>query len=220
MIEGVDVYERNGDIDWHKVKHAGKQFAVIKVNQGDRIDARATAGRVDALRAEGIIVGGYAFVHPRPGRTGAEEWSIHFDHAKAIGLYKKGDMRPVIDLEPPSGFNVSTADGQHATLVYVSSWIHACFDATGHHPILYTGFFWRDHLGDPNTTMGCQLWYPSYPTLKLVPRAWGPSNVAIHQYSEHGAVDGVHGDVDLNRYIQGDGSLASFSKHMCLQFEH
>jgi hypothetical protein len=48
-------------------------------------------------------------------------------------------MRPATDVEA-SGFDVSTANGRHATLVYVSSWSHACFEDTGHHPILYTGF--------------------------------------------------------------------------------
>lgn len=218
MIEGIDVYEDNGDVDWRKVKRAGKKFAVIKVNEGDRIDTRATKGRVQAVRAEGMIVGGYNYVRPKPGRTGAQEWNIHFKHAKAIGLYKTGDIRPAIDVEA-SGFDVSTPDGRHATLVYVSSWVHACFEATGHHPLMYTGFFWRDHLADPESTMGCQLWYPSYPKIKLVPRAWGPERVAIHQYSEHGAVDGIHHDVDLCRYSLGSGTLASFRKNMCLQFE-
>jgi GH25 family lysozyme M1 (1,4-beta-N-acetylmuramidase) len=67
--------------------------------------------------------------------------------------------------------------------------------------------------------MHCQLWYPSYPTLTAVPRAWGKDRVAIHQYSEKGSVPGIQGHVDLDRYLTkhtGTAATDAFRHDLCL----
>ena len=92
-IEGIDVSVHNGSIDWPLVRNAGKRFAVIKVNEGDVLDKTATKQRVAAITKAGIIPGGYAYVHPRAGRTGAKEFGIFYAHAKKIGLLHDGNMQ-------------------------------------------------------------------------------------------------------------------------------
>jgi lysozyme len=216
-IEGIDVSDANGDIDWHKVHGSGRHFAFCKVNEGDVIHKSTTRARIDAIRKAGMVPGGYAYVRPKAGRTGAQEFDIHWKAARHVGLYEKGDLRPVIDFEA-SGFDGSSSGVAH-TLAYVRSWIDECFKVTGKHPILYTGFFWRDNCHDPNDTMHCQLWYPSYPTLRSVPRAWAPDRVTIHQYSETGSVPGIQGNVDLDRYLThhtGTAATDAFRKDLCL----
>jgi GH25 family lysozyme M1 (1,4-beta-N-acetylmuramidase) len=217
-IEGVDVSGANGsNIDWHKVHASGRHFAVCKVNEGDLIEGTTSGARIDAIRNAGMVPGGYDFVHPKPGRTGAQEFHLHWNAARHVGLYKTGDMRPVIDFEA-SSYGSDSAGVAH-TLAYVRSWIDECYKVCGKHPILYTGFFWRDHCHDPNDTMHCQLWYPSYPSLTAVPRAWGKDRVTIHQYSEKGTVPGIQGHVDLDRYLTnhtGTAATDAFRNDLCL----
>jgi lysozyme len=217
-LEGVDVSGANGtNINWAQVHKSGRHFAVCKVNEGDLLEKTTSKARIDAIRKVGMVPGGYAYIHPKPGRTGAQEFHLHWAAAQKVGLYKPGDMRPVCDFEA-SGFAANSAGIAH-TLAYVRSWVDECVRVTGRHPILYTGFFWRDNCGDPNERMGCQLWYPSYPTLRSVPRAWGPAGVAIHQYSEKGSVPGIQGAVDLDRYLThhtGSAALAAFRHDLCL----
>jgi lysozyme len=217
-LEGVDVSGANGsNIDWKKVHNSGRHFAVCKVNEGDLLEKTTSRARIDSIRHAGMVPGGYAYVHPKQGRTGTQEFHLHWNAAQKSGLYQAGDMRPVIDFEA-SGFGSDAAGIKH-TLDYVRSWIDECFKVCGKHPILYTGFFWRDHCHDPNDRMGCQLWYPSYPNLTAVPRAWGAGGVTIHQYSEKGSVPGINGNVDLDRYLTkhtGTAALDAFKHDLCL----
>lgn len=220
MIEGIDVSGANGtSIDWRAVRRSGRRFVVLKINEGDLLEATTTTTRVEAIRKAGLLIGGYDYVHPKPGRTGAQEFQIHYQAARRVGLYRKGDMRPVLDLEC-SHFDTSCQAGRRDTIGYVRSWVQECLRVTGQHPILYMGFFWRDELQDPLLTLGCQLWYPSYPTLRLVPRAWGAAKVALHQYSEHGQVPGIHGQVDLDRFLtsrRGPFAIRDFKSRLCLK---
>lgn len=216
---GVDVSGANStNINWARVHTAGYHFAVCKINEGDLIEKTTSRARIDAIRRVGMIPGGYDYVHPKPGRSGAQEFGLHYAAARHVGLYAPGDMRPVIDVEA-SSYDTATPAGRAHTIAYVRSWVQECFRVTGHHPIIYTGFFWRDHLIDPDDRMHCQLWYPSYPKLRSVPRAWGASNVTIHQFSETGTVPGIQGHVDLDRYLTdktGPAARAAFIKEICL----
>lgn len=217
-LEGVDVSEANGSVDWKAVHGSGRRFAICKVSEGTYLDPTFSRSRVDAIRKAGLIAGGYAYLRPRLGRTGAQEASGFLRHAKAAGLWHPDhqtvkDVRPVLDLEE-SGFHVR---GRARTLRYLESAVEEVMRQTGgRRPILYLGSFWRDELRDPRTTFGgCPLWYPEYGVSRprLAPRAWahGP---AIWQYSENGRVPGVPGDCDLDRYLDGD--LRHFKARMCI----
>lgn len=213
-ILGIDVSQANGSVDWSKVKDHGVRFAFIKINEGDWIDPTASAARVAAIRKAGIIVGGYDFLTPRPGRSGAKEFDIHYHKAKQIGLYKKGDLRPVADVES-AGRYPNNAIGRPFIKRYVKSWVTQCQKRVGgHHPIIYTGYFWRETLGNWAEDLGCHLWLAAYPTYNrsTIPKAW--NHVSLHQYSEKGRVPGVPGDCDLNRYT---GTLKSLRAELCLK---
>src|SRR3954453_11416977 len=69
---GIDVSNNNGSIDWGAVHRAGYRFCWAKAGEGDWKDPTF----VDNIRragAAGLKVGGYHFVKPKPGRSGAEE---------------------------------------------------------------------------------------------------------------------------------------------------
>jgi lysozyme len=218
-LEGIDVSEANGSIDWKGVAHAGKRFAIAKVSEGDWHDPTFTAQRVHAIRGAGVVAGGYVFLRPRPGRTGAEEITRYFwPAAHRAGLWNADhqrvvDVRPVLDVER-SDFDLSTASGRRATIAYIDSAVDAVLELThGRHPILYAGSLWRDQLRPGRDFGGCKLWYPEYGVRapRLVPAPW--KRPAIWQYTESGTCGGVHGHVDLDRF---NGTAAAFKRELCI----
>lgn len=196
--EGIDVSTHNGQIDWSDVAAAGIDFAVQKISEGDFLDPTATAERIALMRRVGILPGGYVYLRPRNGRTGAQEVRQHFwARCTQIGLYgrQRPALRPVLDIE-------ESALDRAGTLTYVTSAIRAVRALTGRLPIIYAGSFWRE-LGVRERGINCPLWYPEYgvraPTIRLVPSPWKAEDIAIWQYTDRGRVAGVRADVDRNR---------------------
>jgi lysozyme len=191
--KGIDVSNHNhsgGPIDWHKVKADGYRFAWVLQGQGDWRNPYFFDD-VKAAKAAGLKAGGYHYVEPKHGRTGAQEAQWFLDDLTKAGL-GKGDLRPSPDCEqePPQ---LDRSGNQR----YIGSFI-AAMRAHGHSPMTYTGAWWWDpNVGDE--TFGTSLWVSHYtsaakPTL---PRAW--KSWACWQFSSKGRVPGIHGDVDLNQ---------------------
>lgn len=185
---GFDVSNNNGRIDFNAAKKGGQDFVWIKAGEGDWKDPDFQAN-VKAAVAAGLEVGGYQFLRPRAGRTGAQEAAFFIARLEAAGL-GKGDLRPVLDVE-------ATKLDQAATRNYVRSFVSA-MQAHGFRPAVYTGaWFWDPHVGDES--FGLPLWVSGYVPEKdlRLPRAW--SSYAVWQYSDKGRVPGVNGGCDVNK---------------------
>lgn len=204
-IRGIDVSEHNGEIDWQRVAGDDVKFVFHKVNEGTYRDHRVSASRVAAIKRAGLLVGGYDFVRPRPGRTGAEEYDMFHEIAKEVGLLQKGCLRPVIDIEASA---YTGPAGPWRTRRYVKSWVERCFRRTGHHPIIYTGKWFYDGFMKGRDDFGCKLWVAAYTTRvgPYVPQAWD-GHASFWQYTDAGVVSGIRGHVDLNRYLSGPAAL-------------
>lgn len=194
--KGIDVYEGDGDIDWHKVKGAGHYFAICKVSEGvDFRDKSWSAKRVKAMRQAEVRIGVYHFLRPKPGRSGADEMQFFIAHARSAGWGKPGDIRPVIDFE-------ATTMSPARTLRYLIEAINECKKLTGKPPIIYTGGpFWNENTGSCKDSFGCQLWLAAYVKNpeQYLPAAWKKSGWAIWQHTDQGAVPGVQAkNVDQN----------------------
>ena len=92
-VQGIDVSNHQGDIDWAQVKQAGVDFAYIKATEGgDFTDARfATSWK--ASRKQGIQRGAYHFF--TMCRPGAEQ-AAHFISVVPV---EKDALPPAVDLE-------------------------------------------------------------------------------------------------------------------------
>lgn len=203
-VQGIDVSESNGNIVWSKVRSADKRFAFLKVNEGDRIDTKTTSGRVQAAKKAGLLVGGYDFLRPRAGRTGAQEFDIFYRHAKEVGLVNKGCLRPVADVEA-TGF--SGSEEALRTRRYVYSWINRCIKVTAHHPIIYTASWFWDGVMHARNPHGCKLWLADYTAQweHHIPAGFG--HASFHQYTDKGTVAGIAGHVDLDKYLSSLADL-------------
>src|SRR4051794_25361600 len=96
-LEGIDVSNHNGVIDWQAVKDAGISFAFIKATEGDAFVDRYFATNMARCRAAGVIPGAYHFYHHD---IDPAEQADHFVHV--MGPIHPGDLPPTIDVEMPT----------------------------------------------------------------------------------------------------------------------
>lgn len=190
---GIDVSNNQGSIDWSKVAPR-VAFVFVKVTEGMTFDDPLwTPERVKALRREGIPFGPYHFA-TNESASGREEARHFFRQATKAGWGKKGDLPGVLDIEHGRGGR----DGAKFVREFVKEWKRL----SGHRPIIYTGSFWRDVLGNPVILGRCKLWLAAYTSTwhGFVPRAW--KKPWIWQFTDQASVPGVAGGVDGDRFLK------------------
>jgi lysozyme len=108
-------------------------------------------------------------------------------------LFRKGDLPPVLDLEPyPS--QIAAMGGTQVLFRNVRAWLQAVERHTHAKPILYVSqSFVNRYLSEaPDLKRDYQVWIARYgeykPDVKL----------AVWQLSPNGRVTGIHGEVDIN----------------------
>jgi lysozyme len=197
-VWGIDVSEWQGNIDWNKVKAAGKSFAIIRVSDGTgHLDPYFAANWKDA-KAAGLIRGAYQFFEP--GGDAVAQANLLLQH---MGPLQPGDLPPMIDVEATGGQSPQTIANK------IHQWINVVQGATGMKPLIYTGtWFW-----DPNVNSAD---FASYPLVESwycnnccpnLPSPW--KSWTMWQYSSSGSVAGIAGNVDLDRF---DGTLAELTQ--------
>lgn len=199
---GIDVSAWQGEIDWDRVAAAGVKFAVIRAadstGTADRFFAQnwSGAGRV------GILRGVYQYF--RPSRPAVEQARHMIDILRTQG--GGFELPPVIDVEEDDGLP------PEAIQAAVRQWIDHVEAELGVMPIIYTGFyFWRDEVGGTTQFNNYPLWHAQY-TGAACPRiadAW--PTWLYWQYSSTGRVEGIDGNVDMNRFNGSEAELRAYS---------
>lgn len=189
MFTGIDVSRWQGGIDFHKVKAAGIDFVIIKAGGSDAgfyTDKNFhlnVAGAMDA----GLDFGFYYFVGPKctslnAGIADAERfYNIIKGYQPTYPVY--------IDFEAPGAGN---RQGNTNACIGFCDYM----EKKGY----YAGIYASDISGFKDRLYKDQLlrfdkWVAKYSSYepKMIPN-WG-----IWQYSSKGRVDGIKGNVDMNR---------------------
>lgn len=196
--EGIDISHWQGTIDWTKVAAAGKRFAFMKASEStDFVDNTYTSNRAQA-RAAGLYVGAYHFAQPS---SGAGDAVAEADHFIDTATPASGDLIPVLDLERSGSLS------QTALTAWVKAFLDRVYERAGVRAIIYVSpNFWRTYMGD-TTWFGANgyniLWVAHWTTgvAPSVPGGnWAGEGWTFWQYTSDGAVSGISGRVDLNRY--------------------
>lgn len=217
-VNGPDVSEHNGDVDWRKVSAGGNEFAFVRVADGDHHDARYSKARVDAMRKAKVIVGVYYYARvASPGngeRNGVQECDMALSLAHKAGWGKPGDLPLAYDFEDLNGQTIAKA-ARH--LVQFVARYHA---RTGHYPIVYSmpGMLtpivgalsakarkivgrcplWLAYVGAGGGPLGIKV------SKVRVPRPW--RRIALWQFSWVGRQPGISGACDMSIF---NGSYAA-----------
>jgi GH25 family lysozyme M1 (1,4-beta-N-acetylmuramidase) len=204
FTEGIDVSHWQNVIDWTQVSAAGKRFAYIKASEStDFVDWMYATNRAQA-KAAGLLVGAYHFAGPNatPGDAVAEA-----DHFVDTASIAPGDLLPVLDLEMTGG--LPTLDLQ----AWVAAYLDRVYQRTGVRGVIYVSpSFWKNYMGDATwfATNGYRVLWLAHWTTSAEPSVpaggWGGNGWTFWQYTSDGAVPGIGGRVDLNRYKGTDFS--------------
>ncbi|HET7704272.1 MAG TPA: glycoside hydrolase family 25 protein [Candidatus Limnocylindrales bacterium] len=205
VLEGIDVSQWQGAIDWAAVAAAGKAFAILKATDG-KPATNGTGLFVDptyatnhaAAKANGLWTGAYHFARPDPTPGDAVREADHFADVMNLG---SGDLNPALDIETNGGLTPSA----------LTAWVIAFLDRVtariGARPMIYTSpSFWSTSMGNTQALADAgyrTLWVAHWTTnaSPTVPASnWGGNGWTFWQYSSTGSVPGIAGDVDLDRF--------------------
>jgi lysozyme len=191
---GIDVSYHQETIDWHRVQRAGIRFAFIRLSDGAAIrDTMFATNWAESKRA-GLVRGAYQFFRPDQSATAQADLMI-----AAMRGRDHDDLPPVIDIEVDGGLSAPEVAAR------AQAWVDRVRDRLGVEPIVYTGGdLWRNGGAEP---IGAQpLWIAHYtqgcPTL---PQPW--TQWRFWQHTDHGAVPGIDGPVDLDLFAGTLGEL-------------
>lgn len=189
-MQGLDVsFYQKSNIDWKKVKTSGNEFVYIKASEGiGRVEPFAHIQAEEAQEAN-IKVGYYHFSHIDIDKA-VDEANFFL---RVLSNLPKSDLIPVLDIETNKS-NLSSS--------VVTQW---CNDfiiqvKTRFPDVMlytYTSFFDSTLIGKKLITD--KLWIAQYgnniePKLPI-----GITKCNIWQYSQTGKVDGIGGNVDVNK---------------------
>ena len=203
-VEGIDVSNHQGDVDWAQVKAAaGKQFGYAKALEGISFPDETFHDNYAEMKAAGVKRGAYLFFRPI---ADADTQAYLFLEILQQNGFGAGDLIPAIDVEVTDGRPISTVLEKLARVEEIIQ------NGIGVAPVIYTNpNVWRTVLGSPAGYEANPLWIAHYDvTCPDVPGAFGTWQ--FHQRTDRGTVPGVTGFADLNRFNGTVGQLPSYTQ--------
>ena len=187
-MKGIDVHGDKGIIYWPEVYDDGFHFAFVKQSEGKTFIDPRVKENVRGAKVAGLYVGRYHY--GRPDHNTASEELKHF---LAVDRPKVGELLPVLDNE------VSVSPN------WTLRFLEGLEKKLGTPPIHYTYSSFLDQLLN-RSTLQMERRLKRFP---LWLADWGPNdgkehpskrfpgfNLVIHQFTSHGHLPGVVGNVD------------------------
>lgn len=202
VVEGIDVSEYQGPIDWEAVRASGRHFVFVRASIGTTLDKSFEAHAMSAKEA-GLLVGGYHFAryecHPVES---AHRFAVRLERHQAL------DLPPALDLESDV---VTTADLR----AWIESFVSTVIAVTGIKPMIYTGpGYATAWLAGYESLVDMPLWGSHYGVAypdpvhpwNTRPLIWQYAGNTIYAKSgallaKGGRCPGVTGECDLNAYL-------------------
>ena len=182
-IVGIDISSHNGDIDFYKVKNDDFSFVIIKASEGEDVLDSLFTTNYNRAKANGLKVGAYHYF--RKNTDGINQAK---NFVEAVG-WRKLDLPLVIEVEDEINDNVS----DDITMKNLNFMIDN-LQSRGFKVMIYTnGNGYKKYVKD-RPFVNVNLWLCSFKK---------PDDIAhiphqLQQYSHHGRVNGINGDVDLD----------------------
>lgn len=198
QLDGIDISQFQGEIDWQAVKASGGVFAFARALEGETLPDSRFAANWEGMKAAGIVRGAYHFyvAGDRP-----EDQASMFS---GLVTLEPGDLVPMVDIEYGS-IGASAPPDLVSNFRQYLELIEQRFGVT---PIIYTNpEFWAEYMDD---SFGAYpLWVADYDVdSRRLPLGW--NDWVLWQHSGSGSVPGVDGTVDLDIFAGGLDALASY----------
>ncbi|PSB01432.1 lysozyme [Merismopedia glauca CCAP 1448/3] len=196
-IQGIDVSNHQGKIDWLQVKKQGVDFVYIKATEGGDFRDTQFLNNWQSAEQVGITRGAYHFfTFCKNGREQANNFIQTVPKSK-------GTLPPVIDLE--FGGNCRLRSTKSGVVTELKQFMDIVEKTYHQKPIVYATQSAYDTFMSGNFPEH-QIWIRDIwqqPTLK------DRRNWTFWQYGNRGSIKGINGFVDLNVF---DGNQKQFKR--------
>jgi GH25 family lysozyme M1 (1,4-beta-N-acetylmuramidase) len=202
---GIDVSNHNGRVDFQKVKKDGRDFAFVLATDGTSFTSDLFSSQYSGAAEAGLFRGAYHFARPNASATKQASRFLQTVDYRNDGK----SLPPVVDMEAnPDGAACYGLDHKQMK-DWIEDFVGEVKKQTGRDAIIYTSpGFWRDCTGDSKDFERNPLWVAQW-DVDRPEKIGGWSSYTVWQYSDTGKVDGVDGNVDVNRF---NGDVAAVEK--------
>lgn len=188
-LDGIDVSQWQGGIDFRQVKESGIRLVYIKATQGTtEMDPEFERNYREADR-ENLLIGFYHYVMARSVEEAKAEAAFFSEKIKG----KRQHARPAMDFEEFG--TLSSQDVRNISLHF----LHELEERTGIRPVIYSDASNASTVFDDDRLRKYPLWIAEYgverPNMENPWKRWSG-----WQYTDTGRVDGISGDVDRDYF--------------------
>ena len=190
LPDGIDVSHYQGTINWASVAASGKVgFAYVKASESVSFIDDYYQYNMAQGRKHGINMGSYHFYRAHVDQD------AQFQHMISVIDPAKQDLVPVIDVESANGVTVEPFASR------LRRFLKRVEDYYGRPPILYTYVnFYNKYLAYRG--------FEHYPLFiafyqDSTPRVADGNKYILWQYTSKGHVNGVNGNVDRSKFMNG-----------------
>ncbi len=220
VVEGLDVYNGTGTIDWAKVHASGRGFAFIKATQGNYNTQSSFPTNWAGAQTNGLRRSPYHFFDATiDGVAQAQAFLTAIEATGGLGV---GDLPAMLDIECPTAATqgASQANCEHsgdsgwATAAVLKQrifdWLDTVENATGRKPIIYSYPSWFAAVAMTDARLAdYPLFIASYNSCATIPTPW--TTAVFWQYSATGTVPGLAAGADVDRFFGSDADLDAFT---------
>lgn len=192
-IHGIDVSHYQGHINWSEISKTDMaNYVYVKASEGQNLLDDKYKTNIRDSRKHGLKVGSYHFF--RPNATAMSQ----YQNFMSVVNVKHQDLIPLVDVETMNK-NISVAVF-HSRLLEFCRLVTKAFH--GQKPMIYTGmnFYNKYFAGYPEFSQ-YKFMIASY--LGEEPRLNNDDDYLIWQYTGHGSIRGIRGEVDQSKFRGG-----------------
>lgn len=194
-IKGIDASSNQGEPDWAKVAKSGIKFAILRIHQKTGVDG-SFEYNYKGCKSNGILIGGYKYSYALTPAQAIDEAEDVIAALNGRGL----DFPVFYDLEWSNQRKLGKQAIENIAVAFLTRMKKA-----GYKVGVYCNYDWyKNCLSDALKQYDC--WIANYPKKELdngtlqerlripVGAGW--------QYSEHGKVSGISGNVDMDVFYK------------------
>ena len=194
-IKGIDASSNQGEPDWAKVAKSGIKFAILRIHQKTGVDG-SFEYNYKGCKSNGILIGGYKYSYALTPAQAIDEAEDVIAALNGRGL----DFPVFYDLEWSNQRKLGKQAIENIAVAFLTRMKKAGYKAG-----VYCNYDWYKNCLS-NALKQYECWIANYPKKELdngtlQERLRVPVGVGW-QYSEHGKVSGISGNVDMDVFYK------------------
>jgi lysozyme len=186
-IRGIDISHYNDVENWELVK-SKNNFCIMKATEGIKINDKKFPSCWSIAKNIKLTRGAYHFFK---SNSSAE---VQFENYRNSVTLNTNDLPPILDVEDDD-----------IDMQKVNIWLKLAEKYYGVKPIIYSSYYYfkRNMLGKVNDY---PVWLYFNTKYHLRPK-FDKNEVLFLQYNQHGKVEGINGEVDLDVFLGDEEKL-------------